>query len=332
MRGGKRENTRVINDDEIIWVFKVLLGYRTVPDKMIETHRRFASVAALRRHLMGLPQFRMAAGSAPDRALATPLDTSREVFIFQHVPKCAGTSLHNLLETHLGPAFAERHNGLGNWPAADLAQARFFSGHYDTPSLALIPPARKRVVTVLRAPQDRLLSLYRFLRAITPAAEAAQNRVMGLAHLARGLSPLAFFSHPAVQRHPGIHNGMTRQFAGVLRQKYWESAPAAAALPDLTSADLDRALAHLESLDAVGIVEFQDQTLPAVFAAAGLPRDSTLPRDNDTSRNPLVSDHFVLVEKPRLTRKLQAALDPYIEIDLKLYYGSLTFLRHRAIL
>lgn len=326
----------MINDFTIRTVISSLLGLHHVPEDMIARHRRFGSIQSLRLHLMRQPRFQKRYARLQDRALHSPLDITRNVTVFQHIPKCGGASLHNLLEAQLGPAFAERHNGLGNWPALDLAEASYFSGHYDTPSLALIPQANLRIVTILREPEARLLSLYRFLRAISPEAGPAQNRNMALVRLARAHTPEAFFSHPDLATHPSIHNAMTRQLAEPLKQKSWESFYPKATETGLVDRDpkqaLALAMAHLDGMAGVALLEELPRSLPPLLDALGLDSSLSLPHENSTERNIEDGRWFEPVPKVEMTKALQKALALHIEVDRKLYYDTAERLSQRGIL
>src|SRR5262249_170075 len=102
--------------------------------------------------------------SSRQRLLA--LDLTRPKLVFLHHPKTGGTTLHHILmrgfdEDEICP---ERFNGLQHYSAGDLARYRYFSGHFDLLSVSLIP-GEKKIITMLREPISRLISLYYFQRA-----------------------------------------------------------------------------------------------------------------------------------------------------------------------
>lgn len=326
----------MINDFTIRTIISSILGHRHVPEDLIARHRRFRSIHALRLHLMRQPQFQITSANLQDNALQDALDPERDLVVFQHIPKCGGSSFQKLLGDQFGAPFAERHNGLGNWPSLALSKARYFSGHFDTPSLDLIPKTHLRVVTVLRNPVARLLSLYRFLRAKNPQAGPAQNRNIGLVNLARAQTPVAFFAHPDLMAHPSIHNAMTRQLAEPLCQKNWESFYLKGHAAGLTDTDPDqalaRAMAHIETMAGVVLLEQIDATLPAVLAAIGLQADQSLPHEN-TIEEKIASDRwFEPTPKIEPTTELLEAIKPHIDLDRKLYDQTAELLALRGIL
>jgi hypothetical protein len=263
----------MLTDEEITW------GYRFVLDRMpdpgaIAACRHLRDVRALRAHLMSSQEFR-ARMSAAREWLPPPPERPR--IVFQHIPKCAGTAVHEALVTALGdPALVcpERHNGLRNWAPVELMRYRLFSGHYDAESTDTLP-GPTRVFTVLRAPEERLMSLYRYLSALSPEVLARSGRNMHLASLARRLPAEAFFADADVRANPAVNNGMLRALSGWLPGRSWEGhAPRhLARMPALPPVDpaLRQACARLEKMTAVLTVEQLENTLPAAFAALGLP-------------------------------------------------------------
>lgn len=85
--------------------------------------------------------------------------------VFLHLPKTAGTSLHAALARHFRPEEVFRPEGLAAWgeALADPGRYRFWTGHMPFSLVALIPPP-VFVVTLLRDPVQRILSLYTFWR------------------------------------------------------------------------------------------------------------------------------------------------------------------------
>lgn len=326
----------MINDFTIRTVISSLLGHRHVSEDMIARHRRFGTIHALRVHLMRQPQFQFVAANLQESALQESLDPAQSRVVFQHIPKCGGSSFQKLLDDHFGDPFPERHNGLGNWPALLLAKATYFSGHYDTPSLNLIPKANLLIVTMLRDPAARLLSLYRFLKATKPEAGPAQNRNLGLVNLARAHTPVAFFNHPKLATHPSIHNAMTRQFAEPLRQKNWESFYHRETPLGLTDTDPDqalaRAMAHIKTMAGVVILEQCETTLPAALAAIGLQTDQKLPHQNSIESNITTGRWFEPTLEIEQTAEVMDAIEPHISLDRKLYKQTCELLANRSIL
>ena len=304
----------MLGDDEIRKIFTLLTGRTELPDALVARHRNFADAAALGLHLMRTDTFRQRIAAQDSRALSAPVDMDRPVTLAAALAQ---------------PLFPERRNGLGNWPAATLAQGRFFSGHFDSATLALIPGRAVRVVTMLRDPAARLMSLYRYLRSIQPGAARKQKRNMNLVRLARAHDAAAFFAHPALAAHPSIDNAQTRQLAGALGLKSWESHPAPDGAQPLAqdSTALPRAIAHLEAIAGVALLE-HPATVPPLFDALGLEPPPVLPHSNRTDENS--GTWFDPAPPVEVTDKIRFALTAHIEIDTQLYYAALQMLTERG--
>ncbi|MBB6308355.1 sulfotransferase family 2 domain-containing protein [Xanthobacter tagetidis] len=317
-----------INRDDVVAGYRFILGRDPESDAAIGAHSDLPDIATLRRRLMSSREFLERHALDLDPRDATDADPERPAVVFLHIPKCAGTSLHMALMAHFADtACPERHNGLANWPAGALGRCRFFSGHFDFPSLRLIPGHKVSVVTLLRRPAERLVSLYRFLRAHPPAAAAADGAGGRLAALARRLDPVAFFRHEALARHPAINNAIVRQLSGPLPQKRWDALDPAAAYG---AAPADRApeqaLAtaqiNLMTMAAFGLVEHMDLSVARIFAALGLPAPGSIAHFQVTDR--IAQEHPALeaVDPVPLGPALAEALAPHTTLDDRLYAAA----------
>lgn len=326
-----------VTRDEVIWGFRYILGREPESEETITAHRGIRNLEALRAVLLSSAEFREKCAHCIDFADDMAPDLNRQVVVFLHIPKCAGTSLHlGLLKQDFKSVCPERHNGLGNWSAAALARYDLFSGHFDIASLGLIPARRMSIVTLLRRPEDRLISAYRFLRAHTPRAVYSQNHNMKLVHLARKHDPVAFFRHGELVRHPTINNGMVRMLSGAVPQKRWEAHyPERVNPPTITDDAPDQALktalSNLGGMAAFGVVEHIDQSTRYIFETLGLNPPARVEThqalDGLTRQNPLLED----VPRVELTPALCAALAPHVTLDKQLYDHALALLSDRGV-
>ena len=154
-------------------------------------------------------------------------------------------------------------------------EVRLFSGHYDRRCLSVVPGPSPRVVTILREPRQRLLSVYKYLRAHTEAAILKQN--LELASAARRFT-YGKFLEAALHINPAsVDNTYLRAFGAYLPVARWEQrAEPTAVKPiselgdDTVSDTMDRAIKFLNTFAAVGILENFEQSLRAIFLALGL--------------------------------------------------------------
>lgn len=321
-----------ITRDEVIWGFRFLLGRDPEGEEAIAFHQKARNIQALRETLLSAREFRLKAPARTDHAFGTAPDLDRRVIVFLHIPKCAGTTLHKAILAQVDdPMCPERHNGLGNWPAGMLARYSLFSGHFDITTLGLIPARRLSIVTMLRRPEDRLISAYRYLRSLRSSAIQAQGHNLRLAQLARDNDPATFFRHPDLARHPTINNGMVRMLSGPLAQKRWEAwypnrkyQPVMAdRAPQMA---LRTAVESLGHMTAFGVVEQFAQSIHHIFDSLGLDHPAEIHRRN--AMDDLVKGHpgFRPIPKVELTEELEQALAPHVSLDRQLYDTAIAML------
>lgn len=177
-------------------------------------------------------------------------DTPRVVFL--HIPKCGGTTLHNMLchWFHSENVHPERFNGLYGYTAASLASSTVFSGHYDHYATSLIP-GPKKMISFLRDPMDRLVSLYNFHRAHSP--EVIQRNNLQLPRWANEHDIDAYFAHDTIRSHPAINNSIVRYFSDVPQVAF--SKPADQSTAPTLDDMLDQAMHNIEKFAFIGFMD-----------------------------------------------------------------------------
>jgi hypothetical protein len=274
-----------LSGDDVVDAYRWILGREPESLEIIGRHQSKAkSRANLRKAILFSTEFARKYRDLRNDDLVLrptgnfpvlPPDVSRIVFV--HVPKTGGTTLHSQLATAIGAGRVApaRHNDLWRLTGVDLSTARLFSGHYDSRCLSFVPGASPRVVTILRAPRERIRSLYHFLRSTKSLAAAANKLELATAAREHNFKE---FLEAALEINPAaVDNTYIRTFGGRLPLNRWEQRAeplAPAALSDLDK-DVDalvhRACKFLESMAAVGILEDFDTSLAVVFRALGLP-------------------------------------------------------------
>jgi hypothetical protein len=265
----------------------------------------------------------------PDAAAALDADTPRVVLL--HLPKTGGTSLHHMLLPHFAPdeVCPERWNGLGRIPLGEAAGYRFFSGHFDWAACQLLPGRHNRVVTMLREPRARLVSLYWFQRAHQPDAIAADG--LDLAELANRHGIVEFFGLPQVRAHSAIDNAMTRALAGRIQPGRWE---AVTGWRDPGAHDgqalLARATAHLDEMHAFGVLEDMPLSVAYVFDRLGLPRPAAIEDANRLEEVMHTNPGLRAVERRDPGAALDDVLADLVRLDEPLWRHARARLRERA--
>jgi hypothetical protein len=252
--------------------------------------------------------------------------------VFLHLPKTGGTTLHH----HFSAAFApheicpERGAQLDRIPPTQLASYRYFSGHFVFDQLRLIP-GPLFVVTVLRPPIDRILSVYHFLRR--HSAERLAAHPLKEAELARA-SPtlLDFLRNPAPEIQYAIDNTMARNLAGGINldRKGGYVFPAAGTGIRVSELEvMHRATGNLLSIDVVGHTNALAEVYARVALAFGMPRIPALARLN--TREEIRPGLDPAVEEP-VTPEARQEMQRLTTLDRELFRLARDHIAmHRAI-
>lgn len=228
--------------------------------------------------------------------------------VFLHLPKTGGTSLHHHLTRAFPPeqVCPERHVRLWRWAPEDLARYSLFSGHFTFDGVARIP-GRKFIVTVLRAPKDRILSTYYFWKRHTD--EEIERHDLKGPRLARQGDLLAFLRHEDPSVRDAIDNQIARYLAGhvsVWRDGVYRHLVDGAAVADLTGLEVvQRALTNLLSVDLIGFVETIDEVYARIAREFHLPPVERLERMNTRQE-----------ERPGLEQTREEEITPEITREL----------------
>ena len=232
------------------------------------------------------------------------------------MPKTGGTTLHHLLAEQFSKSdlMPERFNNIRKHPAGALAKHQFFSGHFDYSSVRLIP-GEKNVITILRDPVQRLISLYYFVKSHNK--EYVEKRNLTLAIIANQCNSIEeFFTHEVVRTHRGINNTMVRLLST------GENS-------DLSTSHLDQAFDVLSSFTSFGIMEKYDNSVELIFDSLGFTKPKEIKKrqvlDNIVQTNPLLKK----IEKEPVTDNLISIIEDLVKLDIELYQKGLALFDHR---
>ena len=237
-----------------------------------------------------------------------------------HIEKTAGTALAMVLSRQCHPMQIYTDPDLGETqrlgapaqPPPDLADRKLIWGHYDLPGLRRLAPGRL-IITMLREPQARVLSLYYFWRSIHPdrVAALADPRVTAAHDL--GLLDFLRCQNPAVR--DSIGNAYVRRLA---------SLNAGGTLPDIVALDpegaLTQAMLALDDVACAGIVERMADSLMVMSHLLGLEITNALPQVNVGTRNAAdAPDEFRDVARQTITPEIATELQRLTRLDLAVY-------------
>jgi len=241
-----------------------------------------------------------------------------KTIVFLHIPKTAGTSVHEMLKRHFDKdrICPERFRGLIRYSEDQLREFDLFSGHFLMPHVDRIP-GEKFVFTILRDPADRILSLYYFWRRHRP--EIAAERAMAGPLAAKAMLLPEFLRAEQDFTRKAIFNEIARTLAGHL------GVTAEGRYHDLSRDDrpeisefevVRRALAALLRIDYVGFVETIDRDMHNIFALAGLPPPTHVPRRRTVND---ATPSLLPVEYQALDAACETQLDRLTSLDRMVY-------------
>jgi hypothetical protein len=221
---------------------------------------------------------------------------------FVHVPKTAGTTLHNLLLQHYRPdeVCPERFNNLQRFSVQELERFKLFSGHIDLAAAKWIP-GEKVIISVVREPRARIISLYNFWRS--HRWEHIERYGLDGPRLAKSLHLVEFLERAGAS----VDNAMARAIVGHADYDGLAEAERVVTL-DTRMADVD----------VFGVTERLEESVGRIFARLDLPIPVRVPHDNDVAS---LSDHPFIekVEPEPVTSDAEDAIVRLTKLDRRLY-------------
>lgn len=239
-----------------------------------------------------------------------------ERVVLLHIPKCAGTTLFHLVAKHFpdDAICPQRADLLPSMPLGEVMRYRLFSGHFSKYGVDRVP-GPKRVVTILREPRDRLLSLYYFWKAHPENLVTAHGLVGPRA--ARSASLLEFLLKAEGPVRGNLDNFMTRALLGPVT--FGPQSGFRFREPEVC---VEAALTTLRRFTYVGFFEHLAGEWPAILASLGLPFDADIPQLNARGSR-VEAGHLERVEEEPITPDISAALDRLTALDRLLYARAL---------
>jgi hypothetical protein len=230
---------------------------------------------------------------------------------FLHFERTGGTSLAAALTDKFHPLQIAGATGPDGGPVAPSADHKLVWGHFDLAALRRLGPDN-RIITILRDPTARILSLYYFWRSIHPSKhdEVSDSRVM----LAQELDLLSFLRNTHQPLRDSIDNVYVRRLAGV-----YAGAGADDPLVQRPETVVSQAMEALERIGFIGISEHMPETFRGIETLLGVPLGRPQ-RLNDTAANPTNQPTlFLPVEREKITPEIQAELAHLTRLDYIIY-------------
>ncbi len=243
--------------------------------------------------------------------------------VFLHIPKCGGTSFHEILVQRFSSAEVcpERLSFLDRIPEHLIGSYRLYSGHYFIDQIERIPEP-KVVFSWLRDPVKRLLSLYYFFRSHGwEHIENCERLGFDSPRLAKELNLLAYLRRPDWTVRQYVHNAITRHLIGL---NYIGQDGRL-----LVSSDEAFAIAttNLRRLAAFGILENYAEAHPRFSAVLGFALPEQLPRLNRFEALSARSSFETIERDSKFDSETEMEIQRNTEIDNRIYEWANVYLK-----
>lgn len=314
---------------DVLDAFRFILGREIDDSEAVNEHMQFETVADLRQVLLNSEEFIAKSKKMhPDVQDHPYLTAKRRTVVFVHLQKTGGTSLRKAIGQEF--PFDKRcpilENKLHLLSLAELAQYDFFAGHFDLPSIKLIPRDDVLTISMFREPSSRLVSLYRFLRSHPNGDEFADDRLVQLAH---AHTAEEFFALDEIRSYSAINN---HYLFALGRSFHWFDENQRTLTENaLASALLDAKL-QVSALSGVGITERFDESVRLISEALNITPHANVRKMHVTDQFPDRDSRFRRTDPVMMTPELAAAMRDLVFYDKQVYeFAAAEFERRLAI-
>ncbi len=182
--------------------------------------------------------------------------------VFIDVPKSAGSSLQTMFEKSVGVDALCKTHTLDQLDSEASGRYLVFAGHFDF-SQSRLAPSPLRLITMLRDPVERVISLYWYFRSITQAEFERTRAPIDAFAKSVGMKDSFYLAPPHVRAQ--FQNYATRLIVGGDLCE----GPFGFSLPD---ADILKiAKKRLSEMTAFGLAERSKESTRYIFSALGIP-------------------------------------------------------------
>jgi len=256
----------------------------------------------------------------------------RTCLVFLHIQKTAGTSVQH----HLGACFKhdefyrEHSDSLHLYSPAELNMFNAFAGHFNYDSLRYIPRKELSIITFVRNPKDRLVSLYHFWRAHEPGHPNFHEQMA----LANNMPMDAFFQKVGELYDYNTWNHMAWAVMGERTWRAWNailrSEPNEGALSYLIENTFRPAIARrLWEFTFVGIQEDFQNSVAHLFKILNKPQPAAIRTDHSLEELMRTRPMFKRqLERQPITPEADVALDRLVQLD-NIVHGEAVRLHNR---
>jgi hypothetical protein len=201
----------MLSREEIRYGYLFVLGREPEGEGAYAAHGKVSGIPAFRSILLNSSEGQEKLSQYARTADRHPFyDLDRRTICFLHLEKTGGTTLYNLLRAYFPSDRVSLPHifSLHKMAVSDINRYDLIAGHFDYESSFFIPRAEVLRVSVFREPVARLVSFYRFHRAL-PIDLSDTDIFVKLAH---EMGPKEFFAHERVLSSPRLNNAYLRAF------------------------------------------------------------------------------------------------------------------------
>jgi hypothetical protein len=225
--------------------------------------------------------------------------------VFLHIPKTGGTTLHRVLIEQFKPEqiWPQTNPTIATADPMSLGRYRLFSAHFGMAAVDLIPDP-KIVVTIMRRPRDRILSMYYYWRS--HPGRYPDTPTFGPPYAAQNLDLLSFLQCQGRSVPNAIQNPVVNLLTGIGPQNQ-------------TRASLSRAIEVLKTFNAIGDFASFDSSVSRILARCNFPQPSIVPRLNAAADVKPGDPFRLVIEREPITPEIEAELARVSNLDDELY-------------
>ena len=258
------------------------------------------------------------------RTLRMPHPAARyeePTLVFLHVEKTGGTALRNAIARAFDrdSIYQEHADTLHKRTPSELSQYSIFGGHFNHDSLAFIPRKTLTLVSFVREPAKRLVSLYHFWRAHEPGHKSFGRGMQ----LANDLLIEAFFENTEVSRWHGVWNHMTWVLLGDRLWRQWREELATMA-PERADDHIAHNIkpkiqARLREFAFIGLQEDFERSVSTMFRILDVP-EPVVTKDHSLDELMQTEPSFKHdLQRQAVTPRAEAAIVKLSQLDRIVY-------------
>lgn len=207
-----------------------------------------------------------------------------------HIPKTAGSTLFHVLEQRFA---AGRSRFLGEMhydPAIDAEQCDFVAGHMRLDFIKRKGLEHFQKIVYFRDPVERAISQFYFMK-LDAILEHYQNpaNAMEEADRRNSIAVLEKARHSTLEEFLDRHWEVATEYLGNLHT--WSLSEGGTRVADLNEGHVERAVAELNTMYMIGLVERFQESADLLFRKMGWPRGRVRESRNENKGRPSAASH-----------------------------------------